>query len=56
MRSPSPSPSDPAMPPATRAQTADARAGEQEYVYQLPAWDLMPPAAFVIRRVRRLTV
>lgn len=27
---------------------------KSEYVYELPSWELMPPATFVIRRVRRL--
>jgi len=27
---------------------------KSEYIYELPSWDLMPPATFVIRRVRRL--
>lgn len=37
------------------AQEVDnkAIANKSDYTYELPSWDLMPPATFVIRRIRR---
>ncbi|MBO3460643.1 hypothetical protein G7B40_007530 [Aetokthonos hydrillicola Thurmond2011] len=40
---------------STSSQSAEKSViDKSEYVYELPSWELMPPATFVIRRVRRL--
>jgi hypothetical protein len=40
--------------PANSQSVEKSNIDKSEYVYELPSWDLMPPATFVIRRVRRL--
>ena len=40
--------------PASSQNIEKSNVEKSEYVYELPSWDLMPPATFVIRRVRRL--